>query len=152
MDRLIFPSFSNIFFFVHLLFQERNHCLIVFRDVRETASGTVLECPSLPVFPKDRIARAVRIGVHRTVAEQAVKVSSLHVCMAGKIFAVSVCKEFVSVCDLYLFGLYLFGLRLFDLSVFHTTCSFPNMCYCNNRISSSGNRKNCGIPRFSISR
>ena len=65
--------------------------------MRKTAICAILEYTSVLIFPKNRIARAVRIWVHRAVAEQAVKGSALHALMAGKIFAVSVLKKTLAV-------------------------------------------------------
>ena len=65
--------------------------------MRKSTSGAVLEYPPFLVFPEDRIAGTVRIGIHRTIAEQAVKFSALHTRMAGKIFAVSVLKKTIAV-------------------------------------------------------
>ena len=104
MSHRPFLPFSNFcvqlrffLFLIHFLSQKPEHCLIVFRDVRETASGAVLEYPTLLIFTEDRIARTVRIRIHRTIAEQAVKVSALHARMAGEIFAVSVLKKTLAV-------------------------------------------------------
>lgn len=61
--------------------------------MRKVTAGAVLEYPSFLVFPEYRLPRAVRIGIHRTVAKQAVKSLSLHPFMTGKVSAVSVFKK-----------------------------------------------------------
>ena len=65
--------------------------------MRKAASGAVLEHPPFPVFPEHRITRAVRVRIHRTVAEQAVEVSALHACMTWKKLTVSVFKKTLAV-------------------------------------------------------
>ena len=87
----------SFFFFIHFLSQKCKYRIIVFRNMRKTASGAVLEYPSLPVFPEDRGARTVRVRIHRAVTEQTVKLSAFHICMAGKIFAISVFKKALAV-------------------------------------------------------
>ena len=114
-------------FLIHFLSQKPEHCLIVFRYVRETAAGAVLEYPTLLIFTEDRIARTVRIRIHRTIAEQAVKVSALHARMAGEIFAVSVLKKTLAVsypafpqivCSFYFFHM------VYHLCIFHSLLPF----------------------------
>ena len=87
----------SVFFFIHFLSQKRQHRIIVFRYMWKTASGAVLVDPPRLVFPEDRSTRTVRIRIHRTVTEQAVEVSALHICMAGKIFTISVFKKALAV-------------------------------------------------------
>lgn len=83
--------------FIHLFSQKFKYRLIIFRDVRETAAGTILKSPSLLILPEDRIPRAVRIRIHRTVTKQAVKISPLHTCMAGEIWTPAVFKKALAV-------------------------------------------------------
>lgn len=82
---------------IHLLFQKIQHCLIVLRDMRITTAGTVLKYASLFILSEYRIAGAVRIRIHGTVAKQAVKCFVFHSFMTRKIFAVFIFKELMTV-------------------------------------------------------